>query len=254
MIMDNTTHLVILAAGKGKRMNSDLPKVLLPLNGKPLLRYLLESVSKSSLVNRPTIVVGVGSGLVKKEAGPQYQYVVQEKQLGTGHAVLCTEESLRGKAENIMVLYGDHPLVDSETIDKVVRAHRKGGNVLTMATAKVKDFNDWRAGFFDYGRILRNGEGEIKRIVEKKDATEEELKTTEVNPSYFCFRADWLWEKLKLITTDNAQHEYYLTVLPKMAWDEGLPVTTVSIDPVAALGTNTPDQLAVLEKILREKA
>src|SRR3989344_1018004 len=246
-------QLVILAAGKGKRMNSDLPKVLLPLRGKPFLHYLLEAVQHSSVFNHPTIVVGVGSELIKKEAGSKYHYVTQDEQLGTGHALQCAEKHLKGKVSDIMVLYGDHPLVDSKTIDTIATAHSKGVSPITMATAKVQDFKDWRAGFYDYGRIIRNGKGKLKKIVEKKDATEEELFVTEVNPSYLCFKASWLWEHLNKLSNKNSQKEYYLTDLPGMAWEEGETITTVSIDPVAALGANTPEQLAALEKILDEQ-
>src|SRR3989344_1525545 len=247
-------QLVILAAGKGKRMNSDLPKVLLPLRGKPFLHYLLEAVERSSVFNHPTIVVGVGSELVKKEAGPKYHYVIQDKQLGTGHALQCSEKHLRGKVSDVMVLYGDQPFMDSKMIDTIAAAHSKGGSPITMATAEVRDFNDWRAGFYDYGRIIRNGKGKLHKIVEKKDATQDELAVTEVNPSYFCFKADWLWEHLKKLSNKNAQKEYYLTDLPAMAWEKGETITTVSIDPVTALGANTPEQLATLERILDERS
>lgn len=247
-------QLIILAAGKGKRMKSNLPKVLLPLHGKPFLHYLLEAVEKSSVFNHPTIVVGVGANLVKKEAGPKYHYAVQEEQLGTGHAVKCAEKLLRGKVNHIMVLYGDHPLVDHTTIDKIAKAHVEGANPITMATAEVGDFNDWRAGFYDYGRVIRNDGGKLMKIVEKKDSTAEELEKTEVNPSYFCFKADWLWEHLAKLSNKNAQEEYYLTELPGMARNEGAEITTVSIDPVTALGANTPEQLKTLEKLMEERS
>lgn len=249
--MDSIKPL-ILAAGLGKRMNSELPKVLLPLKGKPMLSFLLEAVEKSNLAKPATLIVGAGSELVKKAAGPNYQYVLQEEQLGTGHAVQCAEKLLRGNAKHIMVLYGDHPLVDAETINRIGKAHLEGGNPITMATTVIDDFKDWRASFYDYGRIIRNGKGEIKQIIERKDATEDELEVKEVNPSYFCFNAEWLWEKLKLLTTENAQKEYYLTTLPKIAWDEKSPITMVSIDPKTALGANTPEQFAILEKIMTQ--
>jgi len=149
-----------------------------------------------------------------------------------------------------MVLYGDHPLVSEKTINSLADAHKESGAVLTMATALVEDFSDWRTAFYDYGRIIRNGGGKIDRIIEKKDATEEERQVKEVNPSYFCFKASWLWKNLERITDDNAQKEYYLTALPHFAKENGEPIMTVAIEPREALGANTPEQFKFLEQVL----
>lgn len=245
--------IIILAAGGGKRMNSNLPKVLLPLKEKPLLLHLLGSVAKSKITEPATIVVGVGKELVQAAAGNFHHYVHQGEQLGTGHAVACAEKSLRGKTKNIMVLYGDHPLLDEKSINKIVETHIQGNSLITMATVTVSDFNDWRAGFFDFGRVIRDKSGKIARIVEKKDATPDELNITEINPSYMCFDSEWLWERLKLIKNINAQKEYYLTDLPGIAQKEGLEINSVEIEPEAALGANTKEQLQILKKILEER-
>jgi len=246
-------HLIILAAGKGKRMNSELPKVLLPLADKPLLLHLLDAVSAAGIA-APVIVVGVGSEQVRAAAGDRYRYVEQTEQLGTGHAVSMAESELAGRAEHVMVLYGDHPLVDADTIRRITAAHREGGAPLTMATVRVDDFDDWRGAFADYGRIVRKPDGSVERIVERKDAAANELLITEVNPSYFCFKASWLWENLKRLDNRNAQGEYYLTALPGLARDAGFPIHTVPIDPITALGANTPEQLAVLERMLAQRS
>ncbi|OHA26796.1 MAG: hypothetical protein A3C06_01510 [Candidatus Taylorbacteria bacterium RIFCSPHIGHO2_02_FULL_46_13] len=248
----DSIKLIILAAGKGKRMNSELPKVLLPLAGKPLLLHLLEAIKTSGLSKPIILVVGVASEDVKKIAGPEYQYVLQKEQLGTGHAVQCAESSLKDRAEHIMVLYGDHPLVDAETIRHIAQSHLSHHNPVTMATVQVDNFDGKNENFKDYGRILRDKNGKIDRIVERKDATPEELNVTEVNPSYFCFNATWLWKNLKHLTQENAQHEYYLTSLPQMAHQNGENITTISINPITALGANTPEQLAILEQTIRE--
>lgn len=245
--------IVILAAGKGRRMNSNLPKVLLPLRGKPLLLHLLDSVAKSEITEPATIVVGIGKELVQAAAGNDYHYVHQKEQLGTGHAVASAETELRGKAKHIMVLYGDHPLLDARAINKIAETHLRGNVPITMATVTVSDFNDWRAGFFDFGRVIRDKSGKIAKIVEKKDATPEELNITEINPSYMCFDSEWLWERLKLLKSDNAQKEYYLTDLPGIAQKEWLEINSVEIEPEAALGANTKEQLQILEKILAER-
>ncbi len=241
---------IILAAGKGKRMRSELPKVLLPMRGKSLITHLLEALTPARVSKPATIIVGVESEQVKAACGPEYHYVLQSEQLGTGHAVLCAEKSLRGVAEHIMVLYGDHPLMNTETINRIAEAHLAKQSPITMATVPLEDFDGWRASFKDFGRIIRNAEGDVERIVETKDANEKELLITEVNPSYFCFRASWLWNALKLLDTDNAQGEYYLTALPEMARRHGEPITSVSIDPMTALGANTPEQLETLERLI----
>jgi bifunctional UDP-N-acetylglucosamine pyrophosphorylase / glucosamine-1-phosphate N-acetyltransferase len=246
----DSIQTVILAAGHGKRMNSDLPKVLLPLKGIPLIKRLISAVEGSRLTKPPVIVVGQGADQVKAALGDKYNYVFQDKQLGTGHAVLSTKEFLKNDGENIMVLYGDHPLVSAETINTIAEAHYKSGSVLTMATVVIDDFNDWRAAFNDYGRIIRNGGGKIDRIIEKKDATEEEKLVKEVNPSYFCFKANWLWKNLDKITNENSQREYYLTTLPHIAKEGGETITTVVIEPHEALGANTPEQLKLLEQVM----
>lgn len=246
----HSIQLIILAAGKGARMNSELPKVLLPLAGKPLIAHLLEHVSKIPFARKPIIVVGHAAELVKKTLGSGFQYVYQQAQLGTGHAVKTAREFSKSTEGNIMVLYGDHPFVDAVTIQSIADAHVENGTPLTMATVEVPDFKEWRTAFNRYGRIIRDSEENITGIVEHKDASEMQRAITEVNPSYFCFRSNWLWKNLERLTNENAQHEYYLTDLVGMAEKDGHRITGVSIDPISALGANTKEELAVLEKII----
>ncbi|MBN1779401.1 MAG: NTP transferase domain-containing protein [Candidatus Buchananbacteria bacterium] len=245
----NKLQIVILAAGKGKRMNSqELPKVLVPLRGKPMIKYLLESIKQAGISN-PVIVVGQQAERVKAELGGQYQYVFQAEQLGTGHAVAVTRDTLLNQADHIMVLYGDHPHVSAATIKSIADAHLSSNNILTMATVKVDDFFDWRQSFYDFGRIVRDVNGDLDKIVEKRDATPEQLEIKEVNPSYFCFRADWLWENLVKLKNENSQGEYYLTDLLGLAVDQNQKITTVEIEPLEALGVNTQEQLQQLENL-----
>ncbi len=250
------TEIVILAAGYGKRMQSELPKVLVPLREKPLVLHVLESVSKSGVCASPVIVVGQKRELVietiKSAVGEDHcRFAMQEEQLGTGHAVLSAESILRDSTLPTIVLYGDMPYVSAETIRGLSDMQAKSGAKLVMATVSVTDFEDWRKGFFDFGRIVRestdeNVKGKILRTVEKKDATEDELKITEVNPCYFCFDSAWLWSHLKMLKNTNTQKEYYLTDLVKMAVDEGVLIESVSIDPKEALGVNTREHLELL--------
>lgn len=246
---ENNTHIIVLAAGHGKRMgNPDLPKVLVPFAGKPIISYLLDAVDQLGYSDRLTIVVGQKAELVQQYLGPEYQYVYQTEQLGTGHAVACAKAALEGRAENIMVLYGDHPLVTAATIDAVTKQHANTAAVVTMATFTISDFDDWRKAFYDYGRVIRNASGAISAIVEKKDATPEQLAIKELNPSYYCFNAAWLWGNIGKLKQENAQREYYLTDLVYMAVQQGHSIQTVTIDAHEALGVNTPEQLAVVEQ------
>lgn len=242
---------VILAGGKGTRMESDLPKVLVPLHGRPMIEHLLESIRQSNHGTPPVLVVGYDADVVRQTIGEEYTYVTQEEQLGTAHAVQVTEEELKGQSDDILVLYGDHPLVSAETINSITDAHEDSDSVLTMATTVVPDFDGWRECFYHYGRVVRDSIGRVRRIVERKDASEEEQQIKEVNPSYFCFDAAWLWQTLPAVDNDNAQNEYYLTDLLGLAIQNEEKVTTVQIDPMEAMGANTKDQLRVLENIAK---
>lgn len=243
-------EILVLAAGKGTRMNHDLPKVLVPLKGKPLIKHLLESVEKSGVSEKPCIVVGYGKELVKKELGDKYNYAIQEEQLGTGHAVLCASPYLKKNIDNVLVLYGDNPYITPETIKKIAAEHSRFKNKITMATVTLPDFKDWREFFYtNFSRIIRDKNGKILKSVEFKDANEEEKKVTEVNPCYFCFNKKWLLEELKKLKNNNAQKEYYLTDLVKKAIDEKENIESISIDASEALAVNSKEELEILEKI-----
>ena len=244
------TDIVILAAGHGKRMQSDKPKVLTLLHGKPLIKHLLENVCSSGVCEQPVIVVGKGREHVIAELGDGYRYAVQTEQLGTGHAVLSAEEILKNREGNVMVLYGDMPHLHSETIKKIADTQKNSNGVMTMATVSLGDFDDWKKGFFDFSRVIRDENGKIVRTVEKKDASEEELKISEVNPCYLCIKNEWLWDHLRQLKNANAQGEYYLTDLIGMAVRENAGIASVSIDPKEALGVNTKENLAVLESLV----
>ncbi len=242
-------QIVILAAGHGKRMQSETPKVLTPLHGKPLIMHLLESIKESGVCDNPVIVIGQKGDQVRAALGDGYTYAIQEEQLGTGHAVMSAEQLLKDKAENIIVLYGDQPYVSAETLKKLAETHLSSGANLSMMTTVVPDFSDWREGFTNFSRIIRGADGKIVRTVENKDATEAEKKILEVNPCYFCFKASWLWPHLHQIKNVNAQGEYYLTDLVEIACKEEMPIASIQIDPKEALGVNTKEQLELAHSI-----
>lgn len=243
--------IIVLAAGKGTRMNSEIPKVLMSLQGQPMIKYLLKSVKESGLDESPVIVIGYKGELVRKELGEKYLYVEQTEQRGTGHAVACAKDFLKDKAENILVLYGDIPFLHPDTIQDIFEHHIQSGNNLTMATVKLKDFGDWRACFEAYSRVIRDKAGNMIRTVEKKDAEPDELKITEINPCFLCMKADWLWEKINQIKDHNAQHEFYLPDLITIATSEGNEIETISIDAHEALGANTLSELETLARLAR---
>ncbi|MFA6177405.1 MAG: NTP transferase domain-containing protein [Candidatus Paceibacterota bacterium] len=247
----NKIKIIILAAGKGTRMKSDLPKVLETVKGKPIIKYLLESIEKSDINGRPVIVVGYGKEKVMETLGNNYDYAIQEEQLGTGHAVAITQKILENNTDHIMVLYGDHPLISPETIKKLKDTHLASNKKITMATFTVPDFDDWRAVFYkNFSRIIRDPNGDIIKDVQFKDTNDEEKKVKELNPCYFCFEARWLWENLKRLNTDNAQKEYYLTDLVKIAMKEKDQIQSINIDPHEALGINSKEELETLEKLV----
>src|SRR3989344_1336329 len=246
--MENRTRVVILAAGKGTRMKSDLPKVLALLNGKPMISYLLEAVRKSGVDPRPVIVVEYEKEKVMNTLGTGYDYAIQAEQLGTGHAVMSTEGMLKNNTDQVVVFYGDHPFIKPETIKNLVNTHLQSGRKINMGVVKVADFEDWRAFFYTDSRLIRNENGNIVKDVQFRDASDEEKKTKEVNPCYFCFSADWLWQKLKILNTNNDQKQYYLTDLVKIAIEEKTEIGSVEIDPYEALGADSKEELEMLEK------
>lgn len=245
------TRVVILAAGKGKRMGVEIPKVLVSLRGEPVLYHLLRSVVESGVDSRPIVVVGENKSLIEeslRSGGFTVEYAVQDEQLGTGHAVRAAEGVARD-AESVLVLYGDHPFVSSATIRNIVSLHTESNAMLTLATLIVPDFDGWRISFADFGRIIRNTDGHIDRIVEKKDATPAELAVRELNPAFFCFNAVWLWQALGKLKNENVQGEYYLTDLVKLAMTDGVKIASLSIDPKEGAGINTQAHLAAAETI-----
>lgn len=248
------TRIVILAAGKGTRMNGGIiPKVLVPFEGKPMIRRLLDAVRSSGVDARPVIVTGHQAGLVEKTLGNDYEYVRQDEQLGTGHAVQCAEKVLAGKTDQIIVLYGDHPFVKPATIRDLRALREQERCPLSMMTVTVEDFGDWRAPFADFSRIIRDSRGRIAADVQVKDATPDQLAIREVNPAFFCFDAAWLWPHLKLLKNNNAKNEYYLTDLIDIAIREGACIASMAINAHESMGLNTPAHVDIVKNLIPEE-
>ncbi len=245
------TQIIILAAGHGKRMNNgDLPKVLVPIQGKPMIQYVLDEIKQAGIDTNPIIVIGQKADKVKATLGPSYRYILQKEQLGTGHAVACARDICIGKADKILVLYGDMPLISAHTIQQLAQGPINKNATLSMATIILPNFDSWYKSFIDFGRIIRDDKGNIIRIVEKKDATPEEAASMEVNPNYLCFKNAWLWKNIDKLKNNNAQGEYYLTDLIKMACDQQETITSIQIEPREGIGVNSAEQLRFAEQLL----
>ena len=250
--MSQNTQIIILAGGKGKRMNQEIPKALVLFHGKPMIDYAVDAVKKSGVCDVPVLVVGYQKELIIEHVGSNAKYAVQEEQLGTGHAVLITENSIDEDVENVLVLYGDAPAVTGAMIANLNQTHIESGAMLTMATVTVPTFDDWYQVFFKpFSRVIRGSDGKIVRSVEFKDATEEEKEIKELNPCYFCFNKKWLFENLKNVGNSNTQGEYYLTDLVQLAANTG-DIASVAISPEGSLGVNSIEELERLEKIVKK--
>jgi bifunctional UDP-N-acetylglucosamine pyrophosphorylase/glucosamine-1-phosphate N-acetyltransferase len=247
----NKIDYIILAGGKGTRMQIDLPKALVNLKGKPLLQHVLDTFRKVSSVVKPVIVVGHMADLVKEKIGSQYRYALQTEQLGTGHAVAITKNHINNDTDTIFVSYTDQPFLKPNTIRKIVDLQSLDKNsVITMATSDVGHFNDWHKGFERFGRIKRDDNGQVVAIIEYKDADDAEKKITEINPAYFAFKTSWLWSNIDKLKNHNNQKEYYLTDLVALAIRDGFKINTYNIEPIEAIGANSKEELAILEYLM----
>ena len=236
--------VIILAAGKGTRMQSSLAKVLLPIAGRPLLHYVLDLSSRLNPV-RTIVVVGHQADQVRKTfADREVEFVVQEEQLGTGHAALQAKAKLENFDGLVLVLCGDMPLIRPNTLLQMVEGHRGSEAKCTVLTLKS-------SGCHDFGRIIRDGKGSILRIVELKDASDTEKKVDEFNSGVYCFDNRLFFKALDHIGPDNAQKEYYLTDTIEYLVRKGYPVqATQTQDANEILGINSPDDLNRAEQLL----
>ncbi|MFA6194917.1 MAG: NTP transferase domain-containing protein [Patescibacteria group bacterium] len=242
-------QIIVMAAGRGTRMKSELPKVLVPLKGRPMLDYLLGSISKTAQALKPIIIVSPDNKEVIAAALKKYdvQYVIQEQQLGTGHAVASARNYIDPRATDIFVLNGDHPFYKVETIRDFPLKHQ---GILSMITVALDNFEGWRSVFHHWGRVVRDKENNAQRIVEFKDAADHEKEILEVNPNCFCFNKEWLFAHIDTLNNQNNQGEYYITDLVKIAFNEGHKVTTFSISPHEGVGVNSLEELQIAEDLL----
>ena len=236
---------VVLAAGQGVRMRSDLPKVMHPILGRSLVSYVVEA-ARQVTGEPPVLVVGYGAEKVRQALGESAQYVTQGQQLGTGHAVQQAEALLSGEADQILVAFGDMPLLTSQTLQQVVDAQQAHAGPLTMLSVTAEN----PRGF---GRVLRGPGGGVVAIVEEAQCTPEQLQIHELNASVYCFQAEWLWQALHRIPL-SPKGEYYLTDVVGLAVADGLSVQAVQVaDPVEAMGINNRVHLAEATALMRRR-
>ncbi|TYP67992.1 bifunctional UDP-N-acetylglucosamine diphosphorylase/glucosamine-1-phosphate N-acetyltransferase GlmU [Paenibacillus methanolicus] len=237
---------IVLAAGQGKRMKSKLYKVLHPVCGKPMVGHVLQTV-KEAACERTVVVVGHGAEAVQAYVGGGAEFVLQEKQLGTGHAVRQAEALLGDEEGTTVILYGDTPLVTSGTIQSLLGLHTERGAAATVLTAVVPNPQG-------LGRIVRGEDGRVQRIVEQKDCTPEQAEITEINTGMYCFDNKKLFEALKLVTNENAQGEFYLTDVLEILRKAGETVEAyVAPDFAEGVGVNDRVGLAEAEQLMRAR-
>ncbi len=237
---------IILAAGVSKRMNTQIPKVLHEVCGRPMLAYVLDACREAG-IKKLYVVVGYAAELVKEQFADAYDivWIRQEKQLGTAHAVLCCKEHLRDFGGQVLILCGDGPLIRTETLRTLIEKHNSEQPAATMATALL----DNPAG---YGRIDRDQNGNLRGIIEDCDCTKEQSAIKEINPSYYMFDGGILWEALGNVKPDNTKKEYYLTDAIAYIISTGRKVLAVTaLRPEEAMSVNSREQLGTINKIMQ---
>jgi bifunctional UDP-N-acetylglucosamine pyrophosphorylase/glucosamine-1-phosphate N-acetyltransferase len=241
-------HVVILAAGKGTRMKSALPKVLHPLAGRPIVEHVLRTVDRLDAAST-TLVIGHGADDVRAALAsrPALQFAVQSPQLGTGHALLQTEPLFAGKKGIVLLLYADVPMLETGTLARLVESHRTTHAAATVLTAELDDP-------YGYGRIVRDENGRLARIVEERDASGEERAIKEINSGIYAFSLAPLFESLHGLASDNAQDEYYLTDLVAIYRRRNLRVEALCLERADQLrGVNSRVDLAELAALVRAR-
>lgn len=248
--MSKPLAAIILAAGKGTRMKSDLPKVAHEVAGAPMVRWVVAACRQAGC-ERISLVVGHRQEVVREifaEDAADIVFVEQTEQLGTGHAVMCAKSALADFDGDVLVLCGDGPLIRGATLANLVERHQRSKAICTMATATVEDSTG-------YGRVVRDEAGAFVGIVEEKNATLEQREIREINPSYYCFDREALFGALERVGKDAISGEYYVTEAPSILLRDGVHVDVVDIVPADEVHSiNTLEQLEHVAQILRARA
>lgn len=236
---------IVLAAGRGTRMKSKLPKVLHPICGRPMIYYAV-NVAKNSGAQSTVVVIGHGAEAVKAYLGETVQFALQTEQLGTGHAVLAAQPAITEDIDLVLVTNGDMPLLTKETLQLLIETQITNTGPLSLLTMVSEDS-------FGFGRIIRGDDDSVRAIVEEVQCTPEQLNIKELNVGAYCFNADWLWQVLPRLPL-SPKGEYYLTDVVEIAVGDGLRVSAVKMkDNHEALGINTRVHLAEAEALMQHR-
>ena len=249
MSNDTSPLAIVLAAGKGTRMKSELPKVLVPVAGRPMIRYVVDSL-KAAGIAKIVVVVGYKAQLVRDELAdePTVEFAEQLEQLGTGHAVMMCREQLAAHQGPVIVVAGDSPMLQASSVEQLLAAAVRDQAACLLGTVEREDPTG-------YGRIVRDEAGKFVGIVEQKDATPQQQAIREVNVSTYVFDAPELLRTLDSLTDDNAQQEYYITDCPGILLAEGKQVSALKVlKPCESLSINSMDELGAVEEELSRQA
>jgi UDP-N-acetylglucosamine diphosphorylase/glucosamine-1-phosphate N-acetyltransferase len=236
---------LILAAGQGKRIKSNLPKVLHKVCGKEMVNHVIDTM-RMAKIQDVNVIIGKGAELVQEKTQEKnVSYSIQLEQLGTGHAVICAKDFLKDKDGVVAIFTGDAPLVKSETVENLINKHIAEGNSATLLTSIIDDPTG-------YGRIIRSGDS-VEKIVEHKDCNDSELETKEINAGMYCFNIKSLVEALDKLSNNNAQGEYYLTDVIGILKGQEEKVGALVTEFEETLGVNSRVELAKAEEIMKER-
>lgn len=243
---------VILAAGKGTRMNegqaSSIPKVMFKLLDKPIIDWSVRLIKEAG-IERVVLVVGYKKELIENYFKDQVEYAEQVEQLGTGHAVQQAKLLLGGQTEAVIVFYGDNPLYKPETVQKLISQFEAEKPTIAILSVVFENPKFWA-----FGRIIRDKNNEVIDIIEQKDCNTSQLEIKESNTGFYIFDATWLWENIDNLKTENAQKEYYLTDMIRIAQTQDKRIIAIPVSEEAeALGINTPEQQKQAEQVIKDR-
>ncbi len=251
------TQIAILAAGKGTRLKSDVPKAIVKLNNKPLISFLIDSINSIQTNGGILVVVSPDNkDSIKKELSSyeNINYCLQKKQLGTADAVQTILKSTLMNSENLLILLADHPLIQANTIRDLIETHLHTNSCLTMLTAEVPNYDGIYKYFYNDGRIVRGNDNNIESIKEPNELTIEQMKELkEINPSIYVFKTKWLRENIKKIEINLQKQEYYLTHIINIASQQKIKINSFTIDALEAFGINTMEQLEEANNLVFRK-
>jgi bifunctional UDP-N-acetylglucosamine pyrophosphorylase / glucosamine-1-phosphate N-acetyltransferase len=246
--MSDKITALILAGGKGTRMKSDIPKALFKVGDDTIIEHIVKAVSLKNVRKIAIVVSPSNIDPIKSVLGSKAEYVIQPEAKGTGHAVMCAEPALKDKSEHILVFVGDAPFITQKMVEELVEKHIEIDSACTFYTSYYNT-----GDIPPYGRIIRDSSGRVLKVVEEKDASEEQRKIREVLTSHYCFNTEKLFGALKNISNNNTQKEYYLTDVIGILIDQGETVEAIRAeDPIFLAGINTQEELELRTKEMNE--